>query len=81
MIDIQFALLTTGIIVAAFLTLLLLVAPFKYGGLWFLAYMSDADVSAMSLIGMSLRRVNPRMIVTAKIMGRQAGSALTEPTV
>ncbi len=32
-----------------------------------------ADVSLMSLIGMSLRNVKPGLIVTAKIMGRQAG--------
>ena len=44
-----------------------------YGALWLQAYMSGADVSAISLIGMILRQVKPRMIVTAKIMGRQAG--------
>jgi uncharacterized protein YqfA (UPF0365 family) len=35
--------------------------------------MSGADVRMMSLIGMSFHRVKPSMIVTAKIMGRQAG--------
>ncbi len=35
--------------------------------------MSGADVSLLSLIGMSLRQVKPGMIVTAKIMGTQAG--------
>ncbi len=44
-----------------------------YGGLWFQAYMSDADVSLASLIGMSFRGVPSRMIVTAKIMARQSG--------
>ena len=44
-----------------------------YGAIWFQAYMSGADVSLMSLIGMSFRQVKPRLIVTAKIMGRQAG--------
>ena len=45
----------------------------KYGALWFQAYMSSADVSVMSVIGMSFRQVKPSMIVTAKIMGAQAG--------
>jgi uncharacterized protein YqfA (UPF0365 family) len=44
-----------------------------YGAIWFQAYMSGADVSLMSLIGMSFRQVAPRLIVTAKVMGRQAG--------
>ena len=35
--------------------------------------MSHAHVSLLELIGMSLRRVNPRVIVQAKIMVRQAG--------
>jgi uncharacterized protein YqfA (UPF0365 family) len=44
-----------------------------YGGIWFQAYMSDANVSLWSLVGMSLRRVNSRVIVQAKIMAMQAG--------
>ena len=45
----------------------------RFGALWFQAYMSSADVSVMSLIGMSFRQVKPSTIVTAKIMGAQAG--------
>lgn len=48
----------------------------KLGAYWLQAYMSDADVSAASLIVMSLLGVEPRVIVTAKIMGRQAGVAI-----
>lgn len=44
-----------------------------YGRLWVAAYFCSADVTAFSLIRMSLRRVRPDMIVNAKIMGRQAG--------
>jgi uncharacterized protein YqfA (UPF0365 family) len=44
-----------------------------YGKLWFQAYMSSADVTLGSLIGMGFRRVNPRVIVTAKVMAAQAG--------
>ncbi len=44
-----------------------------YGNLWFQAYMSRADVSLLSLIGMGFRQVNSRVIVNAKIMATQAG--------
>jgi uncharacterized protein YqfA (UPF0365 family) len=44
-----------------------------YGKLWFQAFMSGADVSLTSLIGMTFRQVNPRIIVTAKVMAAQAG--------
>ncbi len=44
-----------------------------YGRLWIEAYSCGAEVSMRELIGMSLRGVNPRTIVTAKIMGKQSG--------
>ena len=47
----------------------------KYFGIWFQAYMSSANVSPLSLIGMSFRRVNARVIVQGKIMAVQAGIA------
>jgi uncharacterized protein YqfA (UPF0365 family) len=62
-----------GITFAALLALVLVAVLLGYGALWFQAYMSGADVSMLSLIGMSLRQVKPSTIVTAKIMGRQAG--------
>jgi len=46
---------------------------YMYGALWFRALMSDANVSIWSLIGMSFRQVNSRMIVDGKIMATQAG--------
>ena len=55
----------------AALTMLLLV--FNYGQLWFQAYWSKAHVSFASLLGMSLRKVNARTIVQARIMATQAG--------
>lgn len=45
----------------------------NYGNLWFQAYMSSADVTFTSLIGMTFRQVPARMIVTAKIMAGQSG--------
>jgi len=44
-----------------------------YGNIWFQAYMSNANVSIYSLIGMSFRQVNARLIVQSKIMVMQAG--------
>jgi uncharacterized protein YqfA (UPF0365 family) len=69
-------LLIVATVVVALFALLLLLMLANYGALWFLAYMSGADVTAISLIGMSLRQVKPSMIVTAKIMGRQAGLSI-----
>ncbi len=65
--------LAIGGIVAATLIALASAAVFvNFGAIWLQAYMSRADVSFASLIGMSFRQVKPRMIVTAKIMGVQA---------
>lgn len=56
------------------LAVLVLTAVFaKWGSLWLQAYMSGADVSLKSLIVMSFLRIEHRLIVTAKVMGRQAG--------
>jgi uncharacterized protein YqfA (UPF0365 family) len=71
--NIGYTLLIGGIIVVALFALLLVALMVSYGAIWFQAYMSGADVSLLSLIGMSLRQVKPGLIVTAKIMGRQAG--------
>ena len=49
------------------------IAAMVYGNIWIQAYMSSADVSLLSLIGMGFRQVNPRIIVSAKIMAAQAG--------
>lgn len=57
-----------GIILITFVIVIL-----AYGALWFQAYMSSARVSMWSLIGMSFRQVNARLIVQAKIMAVQAG--------
>ena len=52
---------------------------FFYGSLWFQGYMSGAQVSLLSLVGMSLRKVNARTIMRAKIMIKQAGLPITGP--
>jgi uncharacterized protein YqfA (UPF0365 family) len=71
--DLGSAFLISAVVVAALFALLVVAAMVIYGAIWFEAYMSGADVSLMSLIGMSFRQVKSRLIVTAKIMGRQAG--------
>jgi len=65
-------LIVVGIIVAIFAIIVVLIM-LMYGGIWFQAYMSNANVSIYSLIGMSFRRVSARVIVQGKIMSMQAG--------
>ncbi len=51
-----------------------------YGRLWIEAYSCGAQVSMRDLVAMSLRGINPRTIVTAKIMGKQSGIAIDDAT-
>ncbi|MBN1590796.1 MAG: flotillin-like protein FloA [Pirellulales bacterium] len=44
-----------------------------YWNLWFQAYMSRANISLLSLIGMTFRQVDAKTIVRGKIMSIQAG--------
>lgn len=71
--DLGSTLLIGGAIVASIFVLVFLWALVHFGAIWFQAYMSAADVSLISLVGMSFRQVKPSMIVTAQIMARQAG--------
>jgi uncharacterized protein YqfA (UPF0365 family) len=61
------------IVIGVIPVLAMLFVTFYYGAYWIQAYMTGADVRLVSLIGMSLRRVDPGMIIRAKIMGKQAG--------
>ena len=58
---------------AVLMLLGLAMAFMTYGKLWIQAYMSSARVSMMELIGMGFRKVRPQVIVTAKVMAKQAG--------
>ena len=60
-------------LIAALILLIAAMAFAAYGKMWFQAYMSSADVSILSLIGMGFRQVNSRLLVQAKIMAAQAG--------
>ncbi len=66
--------LLLGLLLIAVVAGLLIVFAFaKWGSFWLQAYMSGADVSMKSLIVMSLLKIDHRLIVIPKIMGRQAG--------
>lgn len=54
----------------------LTILPILFGRIWLQAYSCGADVSLMSLIFMSLLRIDRRMIVEGKIMGQQAGISI-----
>ena len=62
-----------AIVIALFFGGVGLLIALIYGPMWFQAYMSNARVSLWSLIGMSLRQVNARVLVQSKIMAMQAG--------
>jgi uncharacterized protein YqfA (UPF0365 family) len=75
------AIIVFGIAAIAGLFLFIAALAFAaYGKLWFQAYMSSADVSMLSLIGMGFRQVNSRVIVQAKIMAAQAGLDINRRT-
>jgi uncharacterized protein YqfA (UPF0365 family) len=45
----------------------------RYFSLWFMAYVTGTHISLFSLVLMSLRKINPRLVVQCKIMAVQAG--------
>jgi uncharacterized protein YqfA (UPF0365 family) len=67
-------LLTAGAALILGLAALVLFFVFvRYFNLWLQAYVTRAKVSMLSLIAMSFRKVNARVIVESKIMAAQAG--------
>ena len=64
--------IVVGIIALVFGLILL-----KFARLWLQAYFSRADIKLSELIGMWLRKVDPRSIVLSKITAVQAGLELT----
>ena len=66
--------------VAFLIAAAMVMAFIKYGKLWVQAFMSGANVSMLSLIGMEFRKVRPTVIVTAKIMAKQAGLDVSRRT-
>lgn len=70
--DLGLAIIVGGVILVLFILLMAFVIA-KYGAIWFQAYMSNANIRILSLIAMSFRQVDARVIVQAKIMAMQAG--------
>jgi len=68
----QVALLVLGLL-AVLVVLIVLAVVFQVIGIWIRALVSGASVSLGSLIGMKLRRVNPSLIVDARIRLVKAG--------
>ncbi len=68
------------IAIALLIVVVLVIFVPVYGKLWFQGFMSDADVSFMALVGMGFRQVNPRVIMTAKIMAAQSGLDINRRT-
>lgn len=66
-------LIFAGIALLGLLGLILFFFIVKYFNLWLQAFVTRARVGMLSLIYMSLRKVNARVIVDAKIMAVQAG--------
>jgi len=58
--------------ILAIVLLILGIAVIAYFGLWLQAYMAGAKISLFQIIAMRLRKVNPGVIVRARIMGVQA---------
>jgi len=59
--------------IIGFFLLIAFVLLAKYFNLWVQAKFSEAKVTLIELVGMSLRKVNPNIIVRSKIMAVQAG--------
>jgi uncharacterized protein YqfA (UPF0365 family) len=58
--------------VCGLLALMVLFFVARYWKLWFQAYMSAADIQLHSLIRMHFTKVNPNVVVQAKVMSAQA---------
>jgi uncharacterized protein YqfA (UPF0365 family) len=69
-----------AVVLGVILAGLVILVVVKYFGIWFRAYMSSANISLLSLIGMSLRRVDARTVVLGKIMSVQAGIGSEQET-
>ncbi|NQU74990.1 MAG: flotillin-like FloA family protein, partial [Planctomycetes bacterium] len=66
-----------ALIIAVVIALVIIGVIGRFIKLWIQAYFSKADVTMFDLIGMSLRKVDPRVIVLSKIRAVRAGLAIT----
>ena len=61
------------IIIFAIILLVLFIIVGKFVKLWFQAFVSGTPISIFNIIGMSLRKIPPRVIVNARINSYKAG--------
>lgn len=61
------------VILLAIVTIILLGILGKYIALWFQAFVSGTPISLFNIIGMSLRKIPPKVIVNARITAFKAG--------
>ncbi len=66
-----------ALIIAIIIAIVLIAVIGRFVKLWIQAYFSGANVSMFELIGMSLRKVNPAVIVPNKIRAVRAGLDIT----
>lgn len=71
------AIVAVALLVMGVIGLIFLVVLFSFFRLWIRATLSKASVSLWSLLGMSLRKVNPVVIVDSRIMSVKAGLPVT----
>jgi uncharacterized protein YqfA (UPF0365 family) len=64
------------IIILAVVALIILATVGKFVSLWFQAYVSGTPIPLFNIIGMSMRKIPPRIIVTARINSFKAGLKL-----
>ena len=69
----QGLLIAAGSLIAGLVLFISFIIFMKYFNLWLQAYVTRARVSMLSLIAMSFRKVNAKVIVRSKIMAVQAG--------
>jgi len=65
------------LVIVAIPVLIIAAVIMRFFGLWLRAALSGAKVTFFSLIGMTLRKVSPRVIVDSRIMAVKAGLPLT----
>lgn len=60
-------------VVAALVVIVIIGLLGRYIGLWFQAFVSGTPISLFNIVGMSLRKIPPRIIVNAHINAHKAG--------
>ncbi|GJQ49711.1 MAG: UPF0365 protein YqfA [Candidatus Kuenenia stuttgartiensis] len=81
LLAVQAQLALLGIIVGGIIIFILMLFIFKYGWIYIQALASGAPVPLIQLIGMTLRRVNAKIIVDGRIMAKKAGIDIDTPTL